>query len=229
MRNLTLVYFVWVNPLKDYLAIISGQLSDMVDSGILDVARVCVVVSCHDPNLTGGVVDLVRNAVRSTHLQVEVDQENFYEYNGIRKLWESSIGRPDDLYIYMHAKGMSDVYNNVSSRHPYEVFLTRRTLKFATTNMFQIFEENQEIMKAGLFPSKHHLPNDYIWLNFYIARGSYLQSCEEPVVSPNRYYYETWSGTGHQNNCKSVYNFYENNFRKYFLNEVGDILNLETG
>ena len=78
-----------------------------------------------------------------------------------------------------------------------------------------------------MFPSAQHKKN-FIWFNFFWVRGTYLNTCENPIISDNRYYYELWSESGN-NEMGQVYNLYEHNYKKYHLNEAGKILNRLNG
>ena len=226
--TLTIIYFVWINKTKNYRSIIKGQLTDLTQSQALASAFLNIQLSCDDPSIVDIIKSDISDLLNGIDFAVEVHTENLFEYYGIHKLWTLAKKDPNGIFLYMHGKGMSNNYDNDSGRHAYEVFLTRRTLGFFR-QAISIAEHNTEIMKIGLFPSKHHLPNDFVWLNFYFARGEYLITCDEPIISNNRYYYEVWSGTGSCRTDTSVYSIYDKSFRKYLLNEVGDILNKETG
>ena len=226
--KLTIVYFIWVNQAKDYRSIVLGQLSDLIDSQVLTFASLYIQLSCQHTSIADAIKSDISGALKGVDFSIELHAANLFEYYGIHKLWTLAKADPSRTYLYMHAKGMSNDYNNDSGRHSYEVFLTRNTVGFFRQAL-SMFEKNPSVMKIGLFPSKHHLPNDFIWLNFYFARGEYLVTCEEPVVSDNRYYYELWSGTGFCRTDASVYSIYDRSFKKYLLNEVGDILNSEAG
>lgn len=222
--KLKIVYFIWANDEKNYSTIITGQLEDLKTSGVMCNANL-YIVACSENSLTLlRVEELINTLLRGCSFELELHPNNFFEFHGINKLWNLAILDPTSFFLYMHAKGMSNFYNNISNRHSYEVFLTRKTLG-ACAEVIKLFDQNPSVMKAGLFPSKHHLPNDYVWLNFFYAKGEYLITCNQPIISVNRYYYELWSGTGKLGGDESVFNILEKNYRKYLLNEVGDILN----
>jgi len=116
-------------------------------------------------------------------------------------------------------------YNNINERHIYEKTLTKGTV-YQYKKVIELFDNNINISKIGLFPSKHNNQN-FIWLNFYWSRGSYLNTCQLPIVTDDRFYYERWSGSGEKESL--IYNLHENNYKQYELCEVGDILNKLNG
>ena len=122
--------------------------------------------------------------------------------------------------MYLHSKGMFN-YNNFDKRHNYEKTATKGTV-YQYEKVLEIFKNNSNVSKIGLFPSSLHNQN-FIWLNFFWSRGYYLQTCQDPIVTNDRYYYERWSGTGEKSSL--MYNLHENNYKQYELREVGDILN----
>ena len=112
-------------------------------------------------------------------------------------------------------------YKNIDERHIYEKTLTKGTV-YQYKKVIEIFNKNSNISKIGLFPSAINNKN-FIWLNFFWARGTYLTTCENPIKTHDRFYYEKWSGTGE---LKSLtYNLHENNYKKYELGSVGGTLN----
>ena len=221
MQNTNIIYFVWINKKKNYENIINGQMDDLLKSGILYSATLYIQVCCEDETLVNKITKLFINKLKIIRFNLQIHNENLFEYYGIKKMYELAKEEPNKYYLYFHSKGMFN-YNNKSDRHIYEKILTKGTI-YQHKKVIKLFEENPNIMKIGLFPSNKHNKN-FMWLNFYWARGSYLITCEDPIISTNRYYYETWSGTG-DINMGLNYNLYENNYKKYELNEVGDILN----
>jgi len=222
---LNIIYYVWINIKKEYMNIISGQLNDIINSKIGIFSKLYIVVCCeHDTlikNITNLIIMKLNNKIQ---YEIEFKKENLYEYHGINKLYSIALLEPHSYFLYFHSKGMFN-YDNVN-RHIYEISLTKRTI-YKFKYAINLFNTNTKIMKIGLFPSIEHNHN-FIWFNFYYARGTYLITCEKPIISTNRYYYETWSETG-DNNMGLVYNLYENNYKKYTLPEAGNILNMLNG
>jgi hypothetical protein len=175
--------------------------------------------------LEATIRDLFNYKLKLISFHLEIHNVNLFEYYGIKKMYELAVAEPSKYYLYFHSKGMFN-YDNIEERHIYEKTLTKGTI-YQHQKVIRLFEENLNIVKIGLFPSNKHNKN-FIWLNFYWAKGTYLITCQDPILSTNRYYYETWSETG-DNNMGLNYNLYENNYKKYEIHEVGDILNKLNG
>jgi hypothetical protein len=221
MNNTNIIYFAWINQKKNYKNIIDGQMDDLLNSGVLDNATLYIEVCCEDETLIDTIRELFSNKLKSIMFHLEIHQKNLFEYYGIKKMYDLAKEEPNKYYLYFHSKGMFN-YDNIEQRHNYEKTLTKGTI-YQHKKVIQLFEENPQIMTIGLFPSNKHNKN-FIWLNFYWARGSYLITCQNPIISTNRFYYETWTETG-DTNMSLIYNLYENNYKKYELPEVGNILN----
>lgn len=223
MKNINIVYFIWVNPKKDYNSIILGQLTDMIDSGILEQSSLYIEVSCENEDLKDDIHKMISDKLIGNEYYIQFYNENKFEYYGIKKLYDLAIDQPSKYYLYLHSKCMFN-YNN-EGRHIYEKTLTKGSL-VQYKKVIKLFKKNKHIDKIGLFPSSLHEQN-FIWLNFFWAKGSYINTCEDPVITDDRYYYERWSGSGERESL--TYNLFEDNYKKYALNEVGDILNLLNG
>jgi len=227
--NLTIVYFVWINDQKNWREIIRGQLQSMKDSGIFSEAKIFVVVSCQDIDLIVNVKISLLNImglVGIRNYELDVYNSNLYEYYGIKKLYDLSLISPTTIFLYIHAKGMSNTYSNIDTRHNYETALTQGTI-LEHRNTVDLFNSHPEIMLCGLFPADHH-KRKFIWFNFFWCRATYIKTCENPIISNNRYYYETWLETG-STLPNSIFNIHEMNYNKYTLKQAAEILNFLDG
>jgi hypothetical protein len=224
-KQINIIYFVWINPKKNYTKIIKGQLNDILNCGILNKAKLHLEICCEYANLINYVKSIFFETLIGVDFEFNIHTENHYEYYGIKKMYDLAIKEPTKYYLYFHSKGMFN-YDNINERHKYEKTLTKGTL-YQYEKVIDLFKKNNDIVKIGLFPSAHGEKN-FIWFNFFWARGTYLNTCEHPKISDNRFYYEIWSGSGN-NETGKVYNLHENNYKKYKLNEAGDILNRLNG
>jgi hypothetical protein len=222
MKPINIIYFAWINPKKPYKTIIQGQLQDLLHYGLLERSKLYIEICCEQEHLVQELRTLVARTLGKHEHELQFHTENKYEYYGIKTMYDLSQTEPDKTYLYFHSKGMTSQYDNVRDRHIFERTLTKGTLCDVST-VLDIFAKQPSVMKIGLFPAKEHGHN-FLWFNFYWARGTYLRTCENPIVDPNRFYYELWSETG-DNSLGTVYNLYERNERKYTLKEAGDILN----
>jgi len=174
-----IVYYVFINPQKNWKQIVSGQIGDLKQAGIYVGNNVHCVVCTPNGNLFQECKRLINNQnINYTHVL-----ENNFEYPGIKKLHELGTLYPHKILFYMHTKGM--VYHQCHGRLPHEMNLLRSTIKNWKYTL-NIFKEYQNVQKVGLFPAY----NGTVWFNFFWIRGSYLKSLSPPVLSKNRYYYE---------------------------------------
>ena len=192
----------------------------MKKSKILYNSKLYIEISCQYKDIDNDINNFISKILKGYNYEINFHFENKYEYFGIKKLYDLAKSEPDKYYLYLHSKGMFN-YDNKHERHIYEKSLTVGTVS-QYKKVIEIFKTNKNISKIGLFPSNLHNQN-FVWLNFFWCRGTYINTCHDPIITDDRYYYERWSGTGEQNSL--TYNLYENNYKKYELNEVGDILN----
>ena len=225
MKKINIVYFCWCNIKKNYINIIFGQLQDIINSNILDISKIYIECCCEDINRINDIEKLFQDKLKKYEYELKFHRENRYEYYGIKKLYDLAILEPEKYFIYFHSKGMFN-YNNIDNRHIYEKTLTKGTFN-NYKEIIKLFDNNYNIVKAALFPANEH-KKEFCWFNFYWAKGIYLITCENPIVTNNRYYYEFWSESGN-NSLGIVYNLFEDNFNKYTLSEAGRILNMLNG
>lgn len=219
IKQINIVYFIWINKKKQYDVIINGQLSDLIKSKILDISNLYIEICCEDMKLHNKIKQIIKNKLLNYDYNINIYSINNYEYYGIKKIYNLALKEPDLIYLYFHSKGMTDFYDNINTRHKYEEYLTFNTIN-NYNNVLNLFNYNTNITHTGFFPSNYE---NFIWLNFFYAKGTYLITCQNPIVTTDRYYYEKWCGTG--KNC-CVYNLYKNSLNiKYSISEVGNILN----
>jgi hypothetical protein len=221
---INIVYFAWINLNKNFEKIIFGQINDMIHSGILKHSTLYIEICCEHENVQESIKDSIVNLLKGFHYEIKFYNKNLYEYYGIKKLYDLAKIEPKKYYLYLHSKGMFN-YDNMNDRHIYEKSLTKGTV-YQYKKVAKIFRNNLNISRIGLFPSLQYDKN-FIWLNFFWTKGKYLNTCEKPIITDDRFYYERWSGTGDRSSL--TYNLFENNFKKYELSEVGDILNSLNG
>jgi hypothetical protein len=79
-----------------------------------------------------------------------------------------------------------------------------------------LFKQNKKINKLGLFPSSS---NGFIWFNFWWVRGEYINILEEPIITEDRYYYESWLKNASYTETDS-YSIYSNSIKDYSLEDT---------
>jgi hypothetical protein len=193
-KPLAIVYYIWINPQRNWEVIIRGQLTDIIESGVLEKSDLHVVLCCPYDDLFQESVDVVKNALESVQQSydlVTVTVGNFFEFPGILTLYDLAQKEREKTYLYMHSKGMYNWWDNCyrHTRIPSEIILTRGHLN-VWREIASIPSGTQ--FKAGMFPGN----DNSMLFNFFWATGEYLASCSYPVISEYRYYYETWLGSG---------------------------------
>ena len=197
--RINIVYYIYINPDKNWQNILKGQLFDLEQTKILEKNKLFVVICCNDSNNINDAISIIQNILNQYihNVSISVEEKNNYEYPGIKKVYDLACQDKDAIYIYFHSKGM--VYHNSNDRLDIEIKLTRNTL-CNWENVLYVFETQKNINKAGLFPGH----GGFIWFNFWWARGSYIASQPEPIVSESRYYYEDWLRNNTWTDCYSI-------------------------
>jgi len=200
-EEIIIVYYIYINPNKDWKSIISGQIDDLKSVQLFEFAKVFCVICTPNTELFEECVLLINQTSNATTVNTHVNTNNF-EYPGIKKLHELGNSYPDKLFFYMHSKGM--VFHGTNGRVYQEMLLLKNSIKY-WKYVLNIFKIHQFIDKAGLFPDHTGI----IWYNFFWIRGSFLKDLEPPIISDNRYYYEHSyiKNNNDQNNCFSLLTF----------------------
>jgi predicted nucleic-acid-binding Zn-ribbon protein len=224
-HKVNIIYFIWINKDRDWKVIIEGQLFDILISKIFDVAKLYIIISCEDNNILNDVINLINISLSSINnelYEITCFNNNYYEYYGIKKLYDIAQREPDKLYVYFHSKGMFHWYNNKPHKRSEDEEILTANLIYLWNDIIYIFENNNNIDKIGYVPAH----GGHIWFNFYWVRGSYLINCEDPIISDSRYYYEVWLGTGNKNDSLS-YGTYKCSFNLHSAEEAIEIITYE--
>ncbi len=190
-NNTAIVYGVYINAAADWRRLIRLQLNDLCRSGVFSVADLHVIVS--NPSRAEGVSAFF-DALPFDIVNIELFDENKFEYPAISYIWDLANNRPGYEYIaYLHTKGMSYAKRR---RDKVERALTYFTFaKWA--EMLRIFDARADIHKIGLFPARQKNEGElgeWIWFNFWWVRSSFIRVLPKPEVSKERHYYEHWLG-----------------------------------
>lgn len=197
-QSIRIVYFIYLNPKKSWQDIIFGQLYDICKSTILlqdNTPLYLHLVICDEYDIKGNLVSDIYNIFQNDtsgrspiSIDIELQKENLYEYHGIKKMHSLACLFPNDIFLYMHSKGM--VFSGgMNGRNPIEVIMTRGLINQWET-VIDIFQRFKSVNKIGFFPSN----DGFIWFNFFWVRGTYIASCKEPIITEDRYYYESYLG-----------------------------------
>ena len=188
--KIKIVYYAYLNTDVNWKAIVFGQLNDLVKSGLLDRSQLYICLCYIDFELD---IDEVKKEILAIvpGTKFTITNKNLFEYPGIKLVWDLSreLSRESDdkdLILYFHSKGMSRSSNSrtVDERQIFQ------TVILSWKQVLEIFTEYKHINKVGVCASEE----GWQWFNFWWCRGSYLKICSEPIITSDRWYYESWLG-----------------------------------
>ena len=195
-----IVYFICINPEKNWGDFIQGQIGDMLRCKILDRAKLFVVISGKEAEIKQVEIlisGMVQKQVDYTHIFT-----NEFEFPAIEKISQLAKEFPEKIYIYLHTKGM--FFNHP---HTWRSVMNRKltmNLFLDWDNTLSIFKRCPNIKKAGLFPSL----GGWIWFNFWWARGEYLANCKPLEKNDDRFSCELWLGDHGSKTWTDCYSLY---------------------
>ena len=196
---LFIIYYIYVNSNVNWKIIVEGQIEDLVSKDLHHSKIHFVICSNNQEN-----IDNCISFIETKNLPLKeftTTTENNFEYPGLLKLHQLGKQFPDDYFLYLHSKGMC--FGNNGDRNLYEKHILQNTIKYP--EYIKYLFENLKVDKAGLFPDVSGI----IWFNFFWISGKFLNTIPEPVVSTDRYYYETGVING-----GSCFNLLSYNFKK---------------
>ena len=121
----------------------------------------------------------------------------------------------DSLFLYFHTKGM--VHHGRHTARPAAESTIFDGIIVPWREVVNVFQSNHTVTRVGEFPS----PAGWVWLNFWWARTSYIQTLTEPIRTKRRHYYEDWLGRlydettndneepGRMADCSTCYSMHE--------------------
>lgn len=175
--NLHVVYFLYGLANDNYMDWLTNQMN-LVSKWPAKFYIVATLLPGHEERLSEAVRRLCPTA------EVTVSTLNAFEYPGIRKVWEvaQSNSSTQDLIFYFHSKGVT--HTKTYAPHARANYMSL----FELPRILEVFGTFPTVDKAGHFSSKL----GWVWYNFWVARGRYLSTVEEPAMTTRRYYYEDW-------------------------------------
>lgn len=215
------VYFISCNINKFYIDMVISQFDDLERTGLLNIFTKIYIEASIDPSLESNFRERIGKI--SNNININCHKGNTYEYTGIKKVWDlgnilnnenhitSDIEPKNKLILYFHGKGISKMENKfIREKDELNIF------KYVINTYKQLlfwFPSMPDIYKSGLYASK----KGFIWYNFWWIKSNYIKFLREPIITTNRYYYESWLGyetinyNSNNNSCISLYNDINNN------------------
>lgn len=201
---ISVVYYIFLNPEHEWRGLLQAQMKDLVTCGLSQqTSYLHVMLSGNGESLMGEASAIVTSIV--PRACIHRWGQNHYEYPGIKFTWELANCLPDpdnQVILYHHSKGMVNSTHS-TARTSDNINLTNRVV-MPWREIVAAFHSNPKIMKAGHIPAS----GGWIWYNFWWARASYLRRVKRPLLTDNRYYYESWlaqvEGKKDASDCYSV-------------------------
>lgn len=180
--SLKIVYFINTLICSDnYLPLLTRQMESLKQCGILEEATLYIEASTeNEKKLREELSSLVPQARVATYNQ------NLHEYPGIKKVWELAHEEKESFILYFHSKGASRA-NIPGHVDPIEA-LARQEFIPLWRRWVAILASFPSLDKVGLGASRE----GFAWFNYFWAKAEYLSTCEEPMITQDRYYYEKW-------------------------------------
>lgn len=194
-KRVGIVFFIYINSKKNYKKIIKAQLNDLILSGVLTVADLHVVINISDDVNCKEDLNLFFNTFNINIASILYTEENYFEYEGLTKLYELALSNKYDYLSYFHTKGMSYKKHLFFKRSPREIVLTYLNF-YNYKNTIQLFDSNSNINKISPFPSfdeESKLQGQWSWFNFFWIRATYVKYIEKPQKTLDRFYYKDWT------------------------------------
>ena len=199
-NTLYIVYYIYLDNNNNWKNIVHQQLYDLKISNITNILNnKLFIILCGNINNIKIAEILIKNII-NIECEILYTYDNNYEYPGINKIYELSILNPNIIFFYMHNKGIS--HGNIRTSNEINSLRTNLVLWKKAINVFNNLDH---INKIGLFPSS----GGWIWYNFWFSKGSYISTCNKPIITNDRYYYESWigrDGSNTYNDCYDIYN-----------------------
>lgn len=195
--NIHIVYFINTLTQKDFHFLLLAQFRDLLKTGLLESVYLkslnIVTTSTNDQHekIIKLITDLLGETVHNKIVNfLHHNTENQFEYPGLKYVHTlSSQVDPDDLILYFHSKGITQVKNPTAENSRF----------FAEVRVFNtvINRWKYHLWVLNQFPSINKTGASsggigWVWFNFWWARASYLSQCEEPIITTRRHYYEDW-------------------------------------
>ena len=231
-QRIQIIYFASLRPIK-WRYIVFPQMKDLYATKIMDsedsgvVVDLLVVLHSETQELldeaTRGILDIFSSSPTTTQVQFQYAKENLFEYHGIKALYDSSVASrehdPDKIFLYFHSRGMY-YHGDDTKRCQQEKTIFDVVVK-PWTKVLEIFRTKPDVNKVCFGCS----PSGYGWYNFFWVRGAYLRECSPPVVTSDRFYYESYIADEHKSYTSSpsdCYNLVKENKVPFF--ERGEII-----
>jgi FkbM family methyltransferase len=199
-----IVYYIYINPNRDWDKIVNGQLTDLNTIGLLKKSKIYIHICSENAKYLEECKELL-NTYSSSFI-ISTSNINQYQYPGINLLYNVCQNNKNEIVYYMHTKGM--VNNNYENyRSDQEKINFRYTIK-DYEKVLNIFNQNVSINKIGR--------DDFFWI-----KSNYLLDTHHPILTNDKDYYKKYGGELlklNEKSCEEIQNSTEYLITTSFFN-----------
>lgn len=189
-----IVYFAntIVNPTHGS-KLIQSNIQQLLATNILydlEKCHVDMVLAVHDDVVKTQILKIIPSNLH-TRFTFYMSHTNQHEYPGIQKAYER--GKTCDVVLYFHSKNMTRYDGTRTFHDP----IAQKIMEDIVVNWRYV------LFVLSHFPTIDKVvctcsPEGWGWFNYWWVRGTYLQDMEPPMMTSDRYYYESWLGRNYR-------------------------------
>lgn len=205
-NTINIVYFINMNQIG-WLNIVAGQLIQLKKTGLLKIAKLYVHINSNNTGDSDLAQNLITSIVGEATISVSSDNN---EYMAIHLIWQLAKKNPNAFYLYFHSKTMSQS----SAEKSFEERILFQEVICQWRKVINVFNTEANINKIGFASTNEGC----MWFNFWWARGTYLNDCDEPINTKDDFYYDKWLYQKNNNSskCTDCYSLADNISDKYY-------------
>ncbi len=196
-KEIHIVYFAYIKDIIQSKKIVFEQLKELRDIGILKHSTLHLCLT-FDNCFLQEYVDEVNEILQEYKIDINLSFVNRFEYEGIKKVWDIAHKYPESLILYFHSKGM--VFRNPTGMRTFHERVLFNTVVKPYRKVLKILED-PAINKVGHSCSRR----GFCWFNFWWAKASYFLDMNEPIITSDRYYYESYIGKRNDSDCYNLF------------------------
>ena len=175
MKPIVLFYHLFAT--NDWKNILDEQFSALMDSGLLQVAKLHVCIS--GPDRSDVCENLEKLSSSFSSCEFHCFEENQYEWSTLQFLWNMAK-RDDAYYLYFHAKGVTQTGEKRLHVNSWRLYLSY----FCVTrwrDCVGFIENGADLAGCQYMVPTQYYPGHYSG-NFWWASTAYLQQLPDPAL-----------------------------------------------
>lgn len=194
VQKVSMVYFVNLHLNREHQhQLVERQLQTIASSKVLPkYDATCYIEFCCPESDAEAQIQRLFKVSHELGLKVVITHhpENNHEYFGIHRAWSLARKDPSPTHAVCYLQSKSITRFKGGPRHWDDNFDFNVVRSWK--EVFWVFSHFPSVTKAGVSAAS----GGWIWQNFWWARASFVSGTPEPIITPDRYYYEAWLGSG---------------------------------